>query len=65
MKNYEIREIDKFKKLAQKFNLRSVSDVKIHRGPALRAIFRFSAEPRTSFTGGLGDGDARIFRDEF
>ena len=27
-------------------NLRSLSDINIHRGPALCAIFKFSAEPR-------------------
>ena len=48
----EICEIEKLTKLAQKINLRSVLDVKIHRGPALRAIFRFSAEPWVCSMGG-------------
>ena len=37
----EIREIEKSIKWGQKINLRSVSDVKIHRGSALHAIFIF------------------------
>ena len=45
MKIDEIRENEKLSKWAPKINLRSVLNVKIHRGPALRAIFRFSAEP--------------------
>ena len=51
-KNDEICEIEKLTKFAWKINLRSVSDVKIHRGPALRAIFRFSAEPLAWSMGG-------------
>ena len=37
---------------AHNMNLRSVSDINIHRGPELRAILKFSAEPRVSPMGG-------------
>ena len=41
-----ISVIEKLIHSADKVNLRCASGINIHRGPALRAIFKFSAEPR-------------------
>ena len=53
MKNDNICEIEKLTNWAQKINLRCVSDVKIHQGSALRAIFKISAKPYVCSIGGV------------